>query len=110
MRTNYAAVIVCAIVYLLLGGVWFDWLFGKLALGQVCAWRKADTAARGAATGLLLWVGIASRSVYTTYVYEMRPIKLFAINEFFPLVGLCLMGGHSRSVDEKGSAADAVTT
>jgi hypothetical protein len=128
MRTNYAAVIVCAIVYWLLGGVWFDWMFGKqwmvlehmstaqagaasqagawpfiltfllnlviaFALAQVCIWRKADTAARGATTGLLLWVGIVGPIVYTTYVYEMRPIQLFAINELFPLAGLCLMGG-----------------
>jgi Protein of unknown function (DUF1761) len=128
MRTNYAAVIVCAIVYWLLGAVWFDWLFGKqwivlehvsaaqlsaasqagvwpfiltfllnlviaFALAQVCIWRKADTTARGATTGLLLWVGIVGPIVYTTYVYEMRPIQLFAINELFPLVGLCVMGG-----------------
>jgi hypothetical protein len=25
-------------------------------------------------------------------MYEMRPKQLFAINEFFALVGLCLMG------------------
>jgi hypothetical protein len=30
--------------------------------------------------------------VYTTYMYEMRSKELFAINEFYPLVGLCLMG------------------
>jgi hypothetical protein len=128
MRTNYAAVIVCAIVYWLLGAVWFDWLFGKqwivlehvgaaqlsaasqagvwpfivafllnlviaFALAQVCIWRKADTAARGATTGLMLWIGIVGPIVYTTYVYEMRPIQLFAINELYPLLGLCLMGG-----------------
>ena len=32
------------------------------------------------------------RDSTTTYMYEMRPKELFAINEFFPLVGLCLMG------------------
>jgi Protein of unknown function (DUF1761) len=63
------------------------------ALGQVCIWRKADTAARGATTGLMLWIGIVGPIVYTTYVYEMRPIQLFAINELYPLLGLCLMGG-----------------
>jgi hypothetical protein len=25
-------------------------------------------------------------------MYEMRPKELFAINEFYPLVGLCFMG------------------
>jgi hypothetical protein len=29
MRSNYAAVVVCAIVHRLLGGLWFDWLFSK---------------------------------------------------------------------------------
>jgi len=39
-----------------------------------------------------LWIGILGPIVYTTYMYEMRPLQLFAINEFYPLVGLCLMG------------------
>lgn len=46
-----------------------------------------------AALGMLLWLGIVGPIVYTTYMYEMRPMQLFAINEFYPLVGLCLMGG-----------------
>jgi hypothetical protein len=128
MRTNYPAVVVCAIVYWMLGGLWFDWLFSKrwmalehmseaqassanpvwiwpfiltfllnlliaFVLAQVCIWRNANTAARGAALGILLWLGIVGPTVYTTYMYEMRPMQLFAINEFYPLVGLCLMGG-----------------
>jgi hypothetical protein len=62
-------------------------------LAQICAWRNANTAARGAAIGILLWLGIVGPITYTTYMYEMRPVQLFAINEFYPLVGLCLMGG-----------------
>jgi hypothetical protein len=61
-------------------------------LAQVCIWRNANTAARGAAVGVLLWVGIVGPIVFTTYTYEIRPIELFAINEFYPLVGLCMMG------------------
>ena len=61
-------------------------------LAQLCLWRNADTAARGAAVGVLLWIGIVGPVVFTTYIYEMRPKELFAINEFYPLVGLCLMG------------------
>ncbi|MGA3294896.1 MAG: DUF1761 domain-containing protein [Candidatus Acidiferrales bacterium] len=61
-------------------------------LAQVCIWRNANTAARGAAIGILLWIGIVGPIVYTTYMYEMRPKALFAINEFYPLVGLCMMG------------------
>ena len=127
MRTNYPAVVVCAIVYWLLGGLWYDLLFSKqwmalehmsaaqasstnsvwiwpfvltfllnlliaFVLAQVCIWRNANTAPRGAAVGAILWLGIVGPIVYTTYMYEMRSVQLFAINEFYALVGLCLMG------------------
>jgi hypothetical protein len=61
-------------------------------LAQLCLWRNSNTAARGAAIGVLLWIGIVGPIVFTTYMYEMRSKELFAINEFYPLVGLCLMG------------------
>jgi hypothetical protein len=125
MRTNYPAVVVCAVVYWLLGGLWYDFLFNKqwmayenftaaqiasfgpvwpyvitlalnlliaFVLAQVCIWRNANTAARGGAVGILLWIGIVGPISYTTYMYEMRPMGLFAINEFYPLVGLFVMG------------------
>jgi hypothetical protein len=127
MKTNYWAVIVSALAYWILGGLWFDLLFGKqwmalekmsaeqassanrvwiwpfiltfllnlliaFVLAQICIWRNANTAARGAAVGVFLWIGIVGPIVYTTYMYEMRSKQLFAINEFYPLVGLCLMG------------------
>jgi surface polysaccharide O-acyltransferase-like enzyme len=125
MKTNYAAVFVSAIVYWLLGAVWFAVLFSKpwmalehvteeqarsmnpvvpyvisfvlnlliaFVLAQICAWRNANSAGRGAAVGVLVWIGFLGPVTYTTYMYEMRPKELFAINEFYPLVGLCLMG------------------
>jgi hypothetical protein len=61
-------------------------------LAQICAWRNANTAARGAALGILIWIGFLGPITYTTYMYEMRPKELFAINEFYALVGLCVMG------------------
>ncbi len=61
-------------------------------LAQLCAWRNANTAARGAALGILMWIGFVGPVTYTTNMYEMRPVQLFAINEFYALVGLCLMG------------------
>jgi Protein of unknown function (DUF1761) len=67
-------------------------LLMAFVLAQLCLWRNADTAARGAAVGVLLWIGIVGPIVFTTYMYEMRSKELFAINEFYPLVGLCLMG------------------
>ena len=125
MKTNYPAVVVCALVYWMVGGLWYGLLFGPrwmalenmtveqgksmssalpyiitfildlliaYALAQLCMWRNANTAGRGAAIGLLLWIGFLGPITYTTYMYEMRPKELFAINEFYPLVGLVLMG------------------
>ena len=125
MRTNYAAVVVCAIAYWLIGGLWYGVLFSKpwmalenmtqaqassmnpvvpyaitfllnlliaFVLAQLCIWRNANNAGRGAAVGTLLWIGIVGPITYTTYMFEMRPKMLFAINEFYPLVGLCIMG------------------
>ena len=125
MKMNYAAVVVSAVVYWLLGAVWYGFLFSKpwmelehitdaqaksmnpvlpyiitfalnlliaFVLAQICTWRNANTAARGAAVGILLWIGFIGPVTYTSYMYEMRPLQLFAINEFYPLVGLCLMG------------------
>ncbi len=127
MRTNYWAVVVSAVAYWLLGGLWYDLLFSKqwmalehmteaqassanphwiwpfiltfllnlviaLVLAQICSWRNANTAARGAAVGTLLWIGFIGPVNFTTYMYEMRPKQLFAINEFYSLAGLILMG------------------
>jgi hypothetical protein len=61
-------------------------------LAQICIWRSANTAARGAALGILLWIGFVGPVTFTTYMYELRAMELFAINQFYSLVGLCLMG------------------
>jgi hypothetical protein len=125
MKTNYAAVIVAAIAYWLLGAVWYGVLFGArwmvlenvsmeqaksmnpvlpyvvsfvlniliaYSLAQICIWRNANTIGRGASVGVLLWIGFIGPITYTTYMYEMRPKELFAINQFYPLAGLVLMG------------------
>jgi len=125
MKTNYPAVVVSAIVYWLLGWLWFGELFGKrwmalegmteqmaknvnpvplfiisflldvliaFALAQLCLWRNANTAARGASMGVFLWIGFIGPLLYTNHMYELRPRELFAINAFYPLVGFMLMG------------------
>lgn len=125
MKTNYPAIVVSAIVYWLLGALWYGVLFGKqyvdlerltdeqlksaspvlpyiitfflnlliaFVLAQICSWRNANTAAKGASLGILLWIGFIGPTTYTTYMYELRPKSLFAINEFYSLVGLFLMG------------------
>jgi hypothetical protein len=125
VKTNYPAVVVAAVVYWIMGALWFGVLFAKpwmaleqmteeqarsanpvlpyvvsfllnlliaYVLGQLCLWRNATTAARGAALGTLLWIGFVGPITYTTYMYELRPWQLFAINQFYPLAGLCVMG------------------
>jgi len=62
------------------------------SLAQVCNWRNANTAGRGASVGVLMWIGFVGPITYTTYMYELRPKELFAINQFYPLAGLVLMG------------------
>jgi hypothetical protein len=62
------------------------------ALAQICIWRNANTVGRGASVGVLLWIGFVGPITFTTYMYEMRPKELFAINQFYPLAGLVLMG------------------
>ena len=139
MKTNYPAVIVAAIVYWLLGAVWFGMLFSKpwmqlehiseeqvaamkgaaaafpyvvsfllnlliaFVLAQLCAWRNATTAAKGASLGVLLWIGIVGPITYTTSMYEMRPLNLFLINEGYVLVRLLVMGAIVGGWTKKSS-------
>ena len=72
-------------------------------LSQLCLWRNATTAARGAALGILLWIGFVGPITYSTYMYELRPAQLFAINGFYPLVGLALMGAILGAWTKKSS-------
>jgi hypothetical protein len=125
MKTNYPAIFVSAIVYWLLGAVWYGVLFSKpwmalenitmeqaksmspvlpyivtfvlnlviaFFLAQLCSWRNASSAARGASLGVLLWIGFVGPITYTTSMYELKPFNLFLINEGYSLVGLLLMG------------------
>jgi hypothetical protein len=62
------------------------------SLAQICIWRNANTLGRGASVGVLLWIGFVGPVTFTTYMYEMRPWQLFAINQFYPLFGFVLMG------------------
>ena len=55
------------------------------SLEQICIWRNANTVGRGTSVGVLLWIGFVGPVTFTTFMYEMRPWQLFAINEFYPL-------------------------
>lgn len=136
MKTNYAAVVVAAIAYWLLGAVWYGVLFSKAWMGlehmtaeqaasmnpvlpyvitfvlniliayslaQICIWRNANSLGRGASVGVLLWIGFVGPITYTTHMYEMRPKTLYAINEFYPLAGMVLMGAIIGAWTKKGT-------
>jgi Protein of unknown function (DUF1761) len=138
MKTNYLAVLVAAIVYWLLGAVWYGILFSKswmalenmteaqarsmnpflpylitfalnlliaFVLAQLCLWRNATTASRGAALGIFIWIGFIGPVTYTTNMYEMHSPRLFAINEFYSLVGLCIMGAILGAWTKKAASA-----
>jgi len=125
MKTNYLAVVVAAVAYFILGGLWYGVLFHKTwmaleqmtieqaksvnpaipylvsfllelliaySLAQLCIWRNANTASRGASVGVLVWIGFVGPIALMTYMFEMRPRALYAINEIYPLAGLILMG------------------
>src|SRR5262249_43150165 len=62
------------------------------ALAQICTWRNANTASRGASVGVLLWLGIVAPVTYVTNMYEMKSANLFLINEGYVLLGLIVMG------------------
>jgi hypothetical protein len=105
MKTNYLAVVVCAVAYWLLGGLWYGLLFSKqwmalenmteaqarsmnvalpyvvtfilnllisYVLAQLCSWRNANTAGRGAAIGVLLWVGIVAPIPPSAVLNELK--------------------------------------
>lgn len=51
-----------------------------------------QTALRGMRAGALLWVGLLLTTKATEYIFEVRPVSLFAINAGFWLLGMVLMG------------------
>ena len=51
-----------------------------------------QTALRGIRVGALLWVGLVATTWGTEYIFEVRPVSLFAINAGFWLLGLVVMG------------------
>jgi hypothetical protein len=58
----------------------------------VCATQKADSAVKGAQTGILMGIGFVATTALSTYMFEGRSFHLYLINEGYPVVGLALMG------------------
>jgi hypothetical protein len=67
-----------------------------------------QTAARGVKAGALLWLGFVATVWATEYVFEVRPLSLFAVNAGFWLVGMVVMGAvvGGWKKKEAGAAQD----
>jgi hypothetical protein len=118
-------VLVAAVVYFIIGGIWYGPLFGKAwmaasgkrkedmdmsgawrgyvisfvaavvmawVLARVVDWAQAGSPGAGAAVGFYMWLGFVGTIILTNYVFENRPMNLFAINTGYNLVGLIVMG------------------
>ncbi len=125
MRINYVGIVAAAVVYWLLGALWYGVVFKTrwlalegfraeqmpqrepvapyiiafiasliiaYLLAHACVWRNANTAGKGAAVGVLFWIGFVATTSFTTYLFEMRPKELFLINYGYSLVGMFIMG------------------
>jgi Protein of unknown function (DUF1761) len=51
-----------------------------------------QTALRGIRVAVLLWFGLVLTTWATEYIFEVRTLKIFAINAGFWLLGMILMG------------------
>lgn len=51
-----------------------------------------QTVFRGIRVAVLLWVGIVVTTWGTEYIFEVRPVSLFAVNAGFWLLGMVFMG------------------
>jgi hypothetical protein len=61
-------------------------------LAHMVIWRDAETWCRGAFIGGICWLGFIAVPLFSQYLYEKRPCKLFAINAGYWLVALISSG------------------
>jgi hypothetical protein len=62
------------------------------AISRVTQVSGPQTALRGMKVAAMLWVGFVLTTITTEYVFEVRPLSLYAINEGFWLLGMIIMG------------------
>jgi len=123
MSINYLAVLVAAIVNMAIGALWYSpvlfakpWMkltakkdmgspgpgYALSTLGSLLiAFFLADFAVKtntsgfgsGLVLGLLAWIGFVATTYAANYVFEGRPLKLYALNAGYYLVTFMIMGG-----------------
>lgn len=121
-RINHLAVIVAAIVFFLLGYLWFSLIFAKpwmaynpaiatmqgstmtyvmsFLVALITAYvvaialsKSADnTAMDGVMFGLFMGIGLVAVTSINGVIYEARPWGLWLIDEGYVVVGLAIMG------------------
>ncbi len=64
-----------------------------LVLLHVILWSGASNYPTGAFIGFLCWLGFFAATEFPQGIYEGRPVRLFAINTGYWLVGLLIIGG-----------------
>jgi hypothetical protein len=62
------------------------------AISRIVQFTGEQTAFRGIKVAAMLWVGFILTTWSTEYVFEVRPLSLYAINEGFWLLGMAAMG------------------
>ena len=67
-------------------------LVAALVLAHFVIWSEASTLGWGAFVGFLSWFGFIAATSFPQGIYENRPVKLFAINSGYWLVGLLVIG------------------
>ena len=62
------------------------------SISRITQLTGPQTALRGIKVAALLWLGFVLTTMTTEYVFEVRPLSLYGINEGFWLLGMILMG------------------
>jgi hypothetical protein len=122
MRINHLAVIVAAVVYWIFGAVWYGVIFKSawatltgtpmggtasnamvvsvvmaIVLSYTAGIALAGTtnpqpARHGVEFGLFMGVGIFASQTLMDFLYEGRPVALWAIDSGYVVIGLALIG------------------
>jgi hypothetical protein len=62
-------------------------------MAHIVGWSGGRSFAWGAFVGFLCWLGFCAGPLYPQSVYEGRPIRYFAINGGYWLIGMVIVGG-----------------
>lgn len=74
------------------GGTFAASLLQAYILAHCVDYAGATSALQGAVVGFWLWLGFAAATIVGSYLFEGRPVGLYAINSGCHLAGLVVMG------------------